>query len=114
MVAEGTFRPPWYHRNVMSEFMGLIHGIYDGKQDGFLPGGSSLHNCMSAHGPDAQTFEKASASNLGPIKIVGTMAFMFESRHIIHPTATALDSSLRQHNYADCWQALPRQFDPPN
>lgn len=114
MVAEGTFRPPWYHRNVMSEFMGLIHGIYDGKQDGFLPGGSSLHNCMSAHGPDAPTFEKASASNLGPVKIDGTMAFMFESRHIIHPTATALDSSLRQRDYPDCWQALPRQFVPPN
>jgi hypothetical protein len=60
LVAQDTFRPPWFHRNVASEFMGLIHGVYDAKAEGFAPGGASLHNCMTGHGPDAATFEKAS------------------------------------------------------
>lgn len=113
MVAENTFRPPWYHRNVMSEFMGLIHGVYDAKQGGFLPGGCSLHNCMTPHGPDVGTFDKASSSSLDPAKIDNTMAFMFESRHIIHPTPAALASPLRQADYVDCWQGLARNFERP-
>ena len=60
LVAEHTFRPPWFHRNLMNEFMGLIFGKYDAKAEGFLPGGASLHNCMSGHGPDAETYERAS------------------------------------------------------
>ena len=64
LAMEHTFRPPWFHRNVASEFMGLIHGVYDAKAEGFMPGGASLHNCMTGHGPDAETFEKASAADL--------------------------------------------------
>ena len=111
MVAENTFRPPWYHRNVMSEFMGLIHGVYDGKAGGFKPGGASLHNCMTPHGPDGSTFEKASKAELKPTRIEDTMAFMFESCHIIRPTRAALESPTRQHNYLDCWQSIKRNFD---
>lgn len=113
LVAEDTFRPPWYHRNVASEFMGLIHGVYDAKAEGFVPGGSSLHNCMSGHGPDAETFAKASVADTGkahPIR--DTMAFMFETRLPIRPTRFALDGGLRQDDYADCWQGLARQFNP--
>ena len=106
MVAEDTFRPPWYHRNFMSEFMGLINGVYDGKEAGFTPGGASLHNCMAAHGPDAATFAKAAAAVLEPHKIDGTLAFMFESRYIIQPTEFALNTELRQLDYLDCWQDL--------
>ena len=113
MVAEDTFRPPWYHRNIMSEFMGLIYGVYDAKAEGFTPGGASLHNCMAAHGPDAATFAKATAAALEPHKIDGTLAFMFESRHIIRPTPVALDTPLRQHDYLDCWQSIERHFKPP-
>ena len=111
MVAEDTFRPPWYHRNVMSEFMGLIHGVYDGKAGGFQPGGASLHNCMTPHGPDGPTFEKATKAELKPARIEDTMAFMFESCHIIRPTRTALESSTRQHDYLECWQSIKRNFD---
>jgi homogentisate 1,2-dioxygenase len=89
MVAENTFRPPWYHMNVMSEFMGLIYGQYDAKPQGFVPGGFSLHNCMLPHGPDAEAFEKASNVELQPHKLEGTMAFMFETRF----PQTALASS---------------------
>ena len=91
LVAENTFRPPWYHRNVMSEYMGLIYGQYDAKEEGFVPGGGSLHNQMSAHGPDLDAFEKASNAELKPQKLSGTLAFMFESRYIIRPTKFAMD-----------------------
>src|SRR5438046_2293024 len=89
-----TFRPPWFHRNIASEFMGLIHGAYDAKSDGFLPGGASLHNCMTGHGPDAQTFEKASHADLSKSDhIKDTMAFMFETRCIIRPSRYAIKFS---------------------
>ena len=112
MVAENTFRPPWFHRNVASEFMGLIHGVYDAKAAGFVPGGASLHNCMSGHGPDAQTFDKASSSDTStPVKVGDTMAFMFETRTIIRPTPFALDGGLLQGDYFECWQGLRRHFE---
>jgi homogentisate 1,2-dioxygenase len=113
LVMEHTFRPPWYHRNVASEFMGLIHGVYDAKAEGFLPGGASLHNCMSGHGPDAATFEQASREDTTkPRRIADTMAFMFESRYIIRPTRYALESPLLQREYFECWQRLEKHFDP--
>jgi homogentisate 1,2-dioxygenase len=112
LVAENTFRPPWFHRNVASEFMGLIAGVYDAKAEGFEPGGASLHNCMSGHGPDARTFERASAADTTkPDHIVDTMAFMFESRNVIKPTRAALESASLQRNYQDCWADLAKRFD---
>jgi homogentisate 1,2-dioxygenase len=103
MVAEGTFRPPWFHRNVMSEYMGLITGAYDAKAGGFAPGGASLHNQMSGHGPDRASYEAAVAADLKPHKIEGTMAFMFESRHVFRPTRWATETPLAQLDYDDCW-----------
>ena len=111
LVAEDTFRPPWYHRNFMSEYMGLIYGQYDAKEEGFVPGGGSLHNQMSAHGPDADAFAKASDADLKPQKLSGTMAFMFESRYILRPTRFALETdALLQTNYFEVWQNLPKNF----
>ena len=113
LVAEDTFRPPWFHRNIASEFMGLIHGVYDAKAGGFAPGGASLHNCMSGHGPDAASFEKASRADVTrPDHIVDTMAFMFEARAVIRPTAQALASPQLQQDYYDCWQGLVKHFHP--
>ncbi|MDB5033345.1 MAG: homogentisate 1,2-dioxygenase [Chlorobi bacterium] len=112
MVAENTFRPPWFHRNFMNEFMGLVTGEYDAKAEGFLPGGSSLHNCMSGHGPDAATFERASNADLKPQYIANTLAFMFETRFICRPTRFAMESELRQADYYECWQDLKSNFDP--
>jgi homogentisate 1,2-dioxygenase len=113
LAMENTFRPPWFHRNVASEFMGLIHGVYDAKAEGFAPGGASLHNCMSGHGPDARTFDRArQADTTRPEKVDGTMAFMFETRRIIRPTRYALESGLLQKDYASCWQGLEKRFDP--
>jgi len=113
LVAEHTFRPPWFHRNIASEFMGLIAGVYDAKADGFQPGGASLHNCMSGHGPDAATVDKAShADTTQPHKVDATMAFMFETRNIIRPTRAALQSSTLQANYHQCWLDVPKLFDP--
>lgn len=110
MVAEHTFRPPWFHRNVMSEYMGLVYGEYDAKAEGFLPGGGSLHNCMSGHGPDATTFEAASNAVLQPQKLDKTMAFMFETRLLIHPTRVAMESPQLQKDYLQCWQGLKKHF----
>ncbi|HMA32177.1 MAG TPA: homogentisate 1,2-dioxygenase [Casimicrobiaceae bacterium] len=111
LAAEHTFRPPWFHRNVASEFMGLIHGAYDAKAEGFVPGGASLHNCMTGHGPDAGTFERASnADTSKPDYIRDTMAFMFETRCVIRPTRRALESAQLQAEYFQCWQGLPRHF----
>jgi len=110
LVGENTFRPPYFHRNVMSEFMGLINGVYDAKAEGFAPGGASLHNCMSGHGPDAETFEKASAAELKPQFVSDTLAFMFESRLVWRPTAFALESPQRQKDYLGCWQGLKKHF----
>jgi homogentisate 1,2-dioxygenase len=110
VVAEHTFRPPWFHRNVMNEFMGLIYGAYDAKAEGFVPGGMSLHNCMAAHGPDAVTFEKASTAELIPQKIENTLAFMFETRFPITPTRFALETSALQRDYDACWRGLPKLF----
>jgi homogentisate 1,2-dioxygenase len=113
LAMENTFRPPWFHRNVASEFMGLIHGVYDAKAEGFAPGGASLHNCMSGHGPDASTFDRARrADTTRPEKVDGTMAFMFETRRIIRPTRYALESGLLQKDYSSCWQGLEKRFDP--
>jgi len=106
LVAEDTFRPPWYHRNVMSEFMGLVHGQYDAKEEGFLPGGASLHNSMVPHGPDADAFEKASAAVLAPKKLDDTLAFMFESRWPFRPTAFAMQDGTLDTDYARCWAGL--------
>jgi len=114
LVAEDTFRPPWFHRNIASEFMGLVHGAYDAKAGGFVPGGASLHNCMSGHGPDAASFDKASAADTSkPDHIVDTMAFMFETRAVIRPTQAALDSPQLQRDYLDCWQGLRKRFRAP-
>jgi homogentisate 1,2-dioxygenase len=108
-----TFRPPWYHRNVASEFMGLIEGVYDAKTEGFVPGGASLHNSMSGHGPDAESFEKASrADTTRPEYLADTMAFMFETRTVICPTAAALALPQLQSDYARCWHSLKRRFTP--
>ncbi|TNJ33868.1 homogentisate 1,2-dioxygenase [Arenimonas terrae] len=113
LVAQDTFRPPWFHRNIASEFMGLVHGAYDAKAEGFVPGGASLHNSMSGHGPDAATFEKASKADLTkPDVIRDTMAFMFETRHVLRPSAQALDAAHRQADYQQCWQGLARHFTP--
>ena len=112
MVAEHTFRPPYFHRNVMNEYMGLIYGVYDAKAEGFAPGGGSLHNCMSGHGPDATTFEAASAAKLEPRYIGDTLAFMFETRHIIRPTRFALETPLLQQDYWRCWNGLQKHFRP--
>ncbi|MBS0199581.1 MAG: homogentisate 1,2-dioxygenase [Proteobacteria bacterium] len=113
LVAQDTFRPPWFHRNIASEFMGLIHGAYDAKADGFVPGGGSLHNCMTGHGPDAATFEKASAADTTKADAIqDTMAFMFESRNVIRPTQQAIDAAHRQRDYQHCWAGLQKHFDP--
>jgi len=110
MVAEDTFRPPWFHRNLMSEFMGLIHGAYDAKAEGFVPGGASLHNSFAAHGPDRATFERASNAELLPHKIADTLAFMFETRLVIRPTRFAMESEALQRGYDACWSGFERQF----
>jgi homogentisate 1,2-dioxygenase len=113
LVAKDTFRPPWFHRNIASEFMGLVHGAYDAKAEGFVPGGASLHNSMSGHGPDAATFEKASNADVSKADVItGTMAFMFESRFVLRPTRQALDAPQRQGDYQACWQGLARHFTP--
>jgi homogentisate 1,2-dioxygenase len=113
LVAEHTFRPPYFHRNVASEFMGLVEGAYDAKAGGFAPGGMSLHNCMSGHGPDAASFEKASAADTGkPDHIANTMAFMFETRKVIRPTQQALAAPQLQNDYYECWQGIRKHFDP--
>jgi len=111
LVGENTFRPPWYHRNVMSEFMGLIHGVYDAKAEGFVPGGASLHNAWVAHGPDAETFERASNARLEPHKVKDTMAFMFETRYALRPTRHAIEAPELQQNYFECWQGLQKHFN---
>ncbi|KQP19792.1 homogentisate 1,2-dioxygenase [Pseudorhodoferax sp. Leaf267] len=112
LVMEDTFRPPWYHRNLMSEFMGLVYGEYDAKPGGFKPGGASLHNAMVPHGPDEEAFEKASAADLKPQKLDHTLAFMFESRFRFIPTAFALQTPALDQEYADCWAGLKDQFKP--
>jgi homogentisate 1,2-dioxygenase len=113
LAMQDTFRPPWFHRNVASEFMGLIHGVYDAKAEGFVPGGASLHNCMTGHGPDAETFEKATRADTSkPHHIQDTMAFMFETRLPIRPTRFALEAAELQHDYYTCWQHLAKHFDP--
>lgn len=111
-VAENTFRPPWYHRNIMSEFMGLIYGVYDAKPEGFVPGGVSLHNCMLPHGPDMAAFEHASTVELKPVKMTGTLAFMFETRFPQRVTRYAAETKTLQPDYADCWKGLKKRFDP--
>ena len=114
IVAENTFRPPWFHRNIMCEFMGLITGVYDGKEGEaggtFAPGGYSIHNCMSGHGPDAKTVEKAMEADLKPQKLENTMAFMFESRYIFRPTPQALKAKTLQKDYYIAWQGIKKLF----
>ena len=112
MVAENTFRPPWFHRNCMSEYMGLIHGTYDAKAEGFLPGGGSLHNAFSAHGPDKATFDTASNAELKPQKIDDTLAFMFESRYALEPTAFAMSEEFLQADYDSVWSSFHNALLP--
>ena len=111
-VSEDTFRPPWYHRNIMSEFMGLVRGTYDAKGEGFVPGGCSLHNSMAPHGPDAQAFETGRNAELAPQQIMDSLAFMFESRYPFAVTRYALDTPALQPDYRECWQRLPKMFQP--
>jgi homogentisate 1,2-dioxygenase len=110
LVGENTFRPPWYHRNIMSEYMGLVTGEYDAKAEGFVPGGGSLHNTYTSHGPDADTYAKASTAELKPQKLEGTLAFMFESRWTILPTRQAMEATFRQGDYDAVWSGLTRNF----
>lgn len=112
LAMQDTFRPPWFHRNIASEFMGLIQGVYDAKAEGFVPGGASLHNCMTGHGPDAPTFERASQADLSrPDVIRDTMAFMFETRCVLRPTRHAMTCPQLQADYAQCWQGIRKHFD---
>jgi homogentisate 1,2-dioxygenase len=106
LVAEDTFRPPWFHRNVMSELMGLVRGVYDAKAEGFVPGGVSLHNCMLPHGPDATTFERGSSAELQPHKVDNTLAFMFESCHVFRLTRRSLEAANRQGSYDGVWDGF--------
>jgi homogentisate 1,2-dioxygenase len=110
LVGEDTFRPPYFHRNVMSEYMGLIEGAYDAKASGFRPGGGSLHNMMSAHGPDRETFDRASAAELVPHKVDDGLAFMFETRWPVTPAGQALTAGHLQQDYDAVWQGLERNF----
>jgi homogentisate 1,2-dioxygenase len=110
LVGEHTFRPPYFHRNVMSEYMGLIFGRYDAKAQGFVPGGGSLHNCMSPHGPDLETFESASSAQSQPRYLDNTLAFMFESHHVIRPTRFATETPALQADYTECWQGLRKRL----
>jgi homogentisate 1,2-dioxygenase len=110
MVGEDTFRPPWFHRNVMSEAMGLIHGAYDAKAEGFAPGGLSLHNLMSGHGPDVDSWRKASEAVLKPVKIEGSMAFMVETCWPYRPTQYALERA--QSDYDQAWTGFPKATLP--
>jgi homogentisate 1,2-dioxygenase len=111
-VAENTFRPPWYHRNIMSEFMGLIYGVYDAKPEGFVPGSMSLHNTMLPHGPDSDAFAHASEAALAPTKLTTTLAFMFETRFRQRMTRYAAELPERDEDYPDCWNGLRKHFDP--
>lgn len=111
LCAEKTFRPPYFHRNCMSEFMGLIHGRYEAKKTGFLPGGASLHNCMTAHGPDKTATDRASNANLAPAQIKDTLAFMFESTLLLKLTEFATEPDLLDQEYKDCWSSLEARFD---
>ena len=111
MVAEHSFRPPWYHKNIMSELMGNIYGIYDAKPQGFAPGGISLHNCMLPHGPDRDAFEGASNAELRPEKLDNTMSFMFETRFPQHLTEFAAREAPMQPEYMEVWQRLEKKFD---
>ena len=111
MVAEHSFRPPWYHKNIMSELMGNIHGQYDAKPEGFVPGGMSLHNMMLPHGPDRTAFEGASTADLKPEKLDNTMQFMFETRFPQHLTRFAAEEAPLQDDYIDCWDSLEKKFD---
>ena len=106
MVAEDTFRPPWFHRNIMSEFMGLITGAYDAKAGGFAPGGASLHNQMASHGPDRASYEAGITAPLAPHKIDATMAFMFETRFPFSPTPFAAQAPFAQPDYDHCWDGF--------
>jgi homogentisate 1,2-dioxygenase len=111
MVMEHTFRPPWYHRNCMSEYMGMIYGQYDAKGEGFVAGGSSLHSCMTGHGPDAESFVKASSvEKLSPFYFNEGLAFMFESKYLLKVAPAALAASFLQNDYIECWQKLPKLF----
>lgn len=108
-----TFRPPWFHRNIACEFMGNVHGAYDAKAGGFEPGAMSIHNTMTPHGPDADTFEKASVADTSqPDYIKDTMAIMFETPVVIHATQQALDSRQRQPDYPKVWKGLKKHFNP--
>lgn len=112
-VAEGTFKPPYYHRNLMNEFMGLIEGIYEAKEEGFLPGGASLHSCMSAHGPESAVHDKASTAELKPERVAeGSMAFMFESVYMMNPTDWALNKVKVDETYQSCWTSMKKHFNP--
>lgn len=110
LVGEDTFRPPWYHRNLMSELMGLVTGVYDAKAEGFVPGGASLHSRMSAHGPDAETTERAENAELKPHKLDGTMAFMFETHAVFRPSAHPDVEATRQFDYDNCWNGIKPRF----
>jgi homogentisate 1,2-dioxygenase len=107
MVAEDTFRPPWFHRNVMSEYMGLITGTYDAKEGGFVPGGGSLHNRMSAHGPDVASWQRASNAVLEPQKIDAGLAFMFETLRPFRLTRWGAETGLLQAGYDEAWNGFP-------
>jgi homogentisate 1,2-dioxygenase len=108
MVAEKTFRPPWFHRNVMSEFLGLVKGEYDAKKEGFAPGAASLHNAMSAHGPDRASYDKAVGAELKPHYLGDTLAFMFESRYVFEPTAHAMASPTLDREYDGVWEGFKK------
>jgi homogentisate 1,2-dioxygenase len=127
MVAENTFRPPWFHRNCMAEYMGLISGSYDAKKEGkfrvflllgFLPGGGSLHSIATPHGPDSDVFSDATKAALKPVKLPDDgLAFMFETNQFLQVTKAALQDGgvvEIQKNYAQCWQGMKKFFDPLN
>lgn len=110
MVADHSFRPPYFHRNIMSELMGLVFGEYDAKKEGFSAGGVSIHNCMTGHGPDKNSYQHAISQDLKPTRYEETLAFMFETRQPWQISEEALRHPARQSNYSACWQNLDAGF----
>jgi homogentisate 1,2-dioxygenase len=111
LVGEHTFRPPWYHSNTMSEFMGIVHGVYDAKEEGFAPGGMSLHNQFFPHGPDHDAWLKATSADQAPQKLADTLSFMFETRYPLVPTPYAASIPALQDDYPTVWHGLERHFE---
>jgi homogentisate 1,2-dioxygenase len=111
-VAEHTFRPPYYHRNVATEFSYIV--ALPEPYSGFEKGAYFLSPSMTPHGISGRAHRQALEADDAPRRLPdGSIWVMFETALGLRLTPWAMASGNRDDAYHELWTDMPATFSPP-